>query len=158
MTHDYKRHGTTTLFATRNVLDGNVIGRCMQQHRHEEAWGETIGVAATGRATCPVAALQTWMAAAGIAPGPVFRSIDRHGRVGSGISGRAIALIVKARARAIGLRRHPASRRSHRRYPGRNRCENRGPTERCPATIIHSPRLRPGFSFAWTGPGVANLG
>ncbi len=36
MTHDYKRHGTTTLFAALNVLDGSVIGRCMQQHRHEE--------------------------------------------------------------------------------------------------------------------------
>ena len=29
MTHDYKRHGTTTLFAALNVLDGTVIGRCM---------------------------------------------------------------------------------------------------------------------------------
>ncbi len=36
MTHDYKRHGTTTLFAALNVLDGSVIGRCMQKHRHEE--------------------------------------------------------------------------------------------------------------------------
>ena len=36
MTHDYKRHGTTTLFAAFNVLDGKVIGRCMQRHRHQE--------------------------------------------------------------------------------------------------------------------------
>ena len=36
MTHDYKRHGTTTLFAALNVLDGTVIGRCMQRHRHQE--------------------------------------------------------------------------------------------------------------------------
>ena len=36
MTHDYVRHGTTTLFAALNVLDGTVIGRCMQRHRHEE--------------------------------------------------------------------------------------------------------------------------
>lgn len=36
MTHDYKRHGTTTLFAALNVLEGKVIGRCMQRHRHEE--------------------------------------------------------------------------------------------------------------------------
>jgi transposase len=36
MTHDYKRHGTTTLFAALNVLDGRVIGRCMQRHRHQE--------------------------------------------------------------------------------------------------------------------------
>jgi hypothetical protein len=36
MTHDYVRHGTTTLFAALNVLDGTVIGRCMARHRHQE--------------------------------------------------------------------------------------------------------------------------
>ena len=36
LTHDYKRHGTTTLFAALNVLDGTVLGRCMQRHRHQE--------------------------------------------------------------------------------------------------------------------------
>jgi transposase len=36
MTHDYKRHGTTTLFAALNVLDGAVLGRCMQKHTHQE--------------------------------------------------------------------------------------------------------------------------
>jgi transposase len=36
MTHDYKRHGTTTLFAAFDVLEGKVIGRCMQRHRHQE--------------------------------------------------------------------------------------------------------------------------
>ena len=36
MTHDYVRHGTTTLFAALNVLDGTVIGQCMQRHRHQE--------------------------------------------------------------------------------------------------------------------------
>ncbi|MCJ2048358.1 IS630 family transposase [Methylobacterium sp. J-070] len=35
-THDYKRHGTTTLFAALDVLEGKVIGRCMQRHRHQE--------------------------------------------------------------------------------------------------------------------------
>jgi transposase len=36
MTHDYKRNGTTTLFAALNVLDGTVISMCQPQHRHEE--------------------------------------------------------------------------------------------------------------------------
>jgi transposase len=36
MTHDYKRHGTTTLFAALNVLDGSVIGSCKDRHRHQE--------------------------------------------------------------------------------------------------------------------------
>ena len=36
MTHDYKRHGTTTLFAALNILEGTLIGRCMARHRHQE--------------------------------------------------------------------------------------------------------------------------
>lgn len=36
MTHDYVRHGTTTLFAALNVLEGTVIGGCFERHRHEE--------------------------------------------------------------------------------------------------------------------------
>jgi transposase len=36
MSHDYKRNGTTTLFAALDVLHGKIIGRCMQRHRHQE--------------------------------------------------------------------------------------------------------------------------
>ena len=36
MTHDYKRNGTTTLFAALNVLNGKVIGTCTKKHRHQE--------------------------------------------------------------------------------------------------------------------------
>jgi len=36
MTHDYKRNGTTTLFAALNILDGTVVGRCMPSHTHKE--------------------------------------------------------------------------------------------------------------------------
>jgi len=36
MTHDYVRHGTTTLFAALNVADGKVIGQCQARHRHQE--------------------------------------------------------------------------------------------------------------------------
>jgi len=36
MTHDYKRHGTTTLFAALNILNGKVIGKCMPRHRQDE--------------------------------------------------------------------------------------------------------------------------
>jgi len=36
MTHDYKRNGTTTLFAALNTLDGKVIGLCLPRHRHQE--------------------------------------------------------------------------------------------------------------------------
>jgi hypothetical protein len=36
LTHDYKRHGTPTLFAALSTLDGSVIARCAQRHRHTE--------------------------------------------------------------------------------------------------------------------------
>jgi hypothetical protein len=36
MTHDYKRHRTTTLFAALDGASGRVIGQCMQRHRHQE--------------------------------------------------------------------------------------------------------------------------
>ena len=36
MTHDYKRNGTTTLFAALEVLQGKVIGQCYKRHRHQE--------------------------------------------------------------------------------------------------------------------------
>jgi transposase len=36
MTHDYKRNGTTTLFAALSMLDGKVIGQCVPRHRHQE--------------------------------------------------------------------------------------------------------------------------
>jgi transposase len=36
MSHDYKRHGVTTLFAALDVLEGKVIGQCMKRHRHQE--------------------------------------------------------------------------------------------------------------------------
>lgn len=36
MTHDYRRHGTTTLFAALNIADGTVIATCQQRHRHQE--------------------------------------------------------------------------------------------------------------------------
>jgi transposase len=43
MTHDYKRHGTTTLFTALNTLDGTVLGTCMPQHRHQE-WIKFLGL------------------------------------------------------------------------------------------------------------------
>lgn len=36
MTHDYKRHGTTTLFAAMELVEGRLIGQCMPRHRHQE--------------------------------------------------------------------------------------------------------------------------
>jgi len=57
----------------------------------------------THKDTCPVRALQTWIAAAGIEAGPVFRPVNRHGQIGSDrLTGRAVALVVKHYAAALG--------------------------------------------------------
>jgi site-specific recombinase XerD len=55
-------------------------------------------------ATCPVRSLQAWLEAARISEGPVFRSLDRFQRVQAArLSDKAVALIVKRRAKAVGL-------------------------------------------------------
>ncbi|MBV8036353.1 MAG: IS630 family transposase [Pelomonas sp.] len=74
MTHDYKRHGTTTLFAALNVLDGQVIGQCQQRHTHAE-WlkflrkidretpkDKTLHLVADNYATHKHPAVQQWLA------------------------------------------------------------------------------------------------
>ena len=74
MTHDYKRHGTTTLFAALNVLDGQVIGQCQQRHTHAE-WlkflrkidretpkGKTLHLIADNYATYKHPVVQDWLA------------------------------------------------------------------------------------------------
>ena len=74
MTHDYKRNGTTTLFAALNVLDGQVIGQCQQRHTHIE-WlkflkkidretpkGKTLHLIADNYATHKHPVVQEWLA------------------------------------------------------------------------------------------------
>lgn len=74
MTHDYKRNGTTTLFAALNVLDGQVIGQCQQRHTHAE-WlkflrkidretpkDKTLHLIADNYATHKHPAVQKWLA------------------------------------------------------------------------------------------------
>ncbi|UIF88176.1 IS630 family transposase (plasmid) [Cupriavidus necator] len=72
--HDYKRNGTTTLFAALNVLDGQVIAQCQQRHRHTE-WlkflrkidretpkDKTLHLIADNYATHKHPAVQDWLA------------------------------------------------------------------------------------------------
>jgi len=42
MTHDYKRNGTTTLFAALDTLEGKVVGACHQRHRHQDESGRAL--------------------------------------------------------------------------------------------------------------------
>jgi integrase len=53
---------------------------------------------------CPVVALDHWLSASGIDDGPVFRPVDRHGRVApERLSGEAVSLVVKERVAAAGI-------------------------------------------------------
>jgi site-specific recombinase XerD len=52
----------------------------------------------------PVQALDTWLAAAGITEGPLFRNVDRHGHVGQGLTDRSVARIVKSVFAPLGVR------------------------------------------------------
>jgi len=61
--------------------------------------------------TCPVAALNAWLEAAGISEGRLFRSLTRHGKVGEGLSTNALADVVKHYAKRIGL--NPAEFAGH---------------------------------------------
>jgi integrase len=47
--------------------------------------------------------MRAWLEGASIEPGPVFRSLTRHGKIGPRMSGYAVALVVKRDARALGL-------------------------------------------------------
>ena len=69
----------------------------------QEGRGAAIAVPA-GAKLKPIEALDAWLAAAGIVEGPLFREVDRHGRVGAGaLNGRAAARIVKRAAEAARL-------------------------------------------------------
>lgn len=71
----------------------------------QEGKGEVVGVARVpGSATCPVAALEAWLSAAGIEAGPIFRAVNRHGCVAvTALNDRAVARIVQRLAAALGL-------------------------------------------------------
>ena len=71
----------------------------------QEGEGRKVGVPYGSRPqTCPVRALQAWLAASGVAEGPLLRSVSRHGKVQPGrLSDKAVALVVKRAAQAAGL-------------------------------------------------------
>lgn len=69
----------------------------------QEGAGQTIAIV-RGSIACPVAALKAWLQAAGISEGHLFRSVRKGGKaIGAGLSAQAVANVVKAQARAVGL-------------------------------------------------------
>lgn len=70
----------------------------------QEGNGRKIGIPLGRTHWCPVAALSRWLDLAGIAWGPIFRPVDRHGLVGAArISGEAVCIIVRARVASAGI-------------------------------------------------------
>ncbi len=70
----------------------------------QEGAGRKVGIPHGRTRWCPVTALSDWLARAGVEEGPVFRPVDRHGRVRDvRLSGEAVSLVVKGRAAAVGL-------------------------------------------------------
>jgi integrase len=70
----------------------------------QEARGQKIGIPFARGRWCPVAALEVWLATSGISEGPIFRPVDRQGRVHDcRLSGEAVGEIVRERVNAAGL-------------------------------------------------------
>ncbi len=70
----------------------------------QEGAGRKVGIPHGRTRWCPVTALNVWLGRAEIDDGPVFRPVDRHGRVHDArLSGEAVSLVVKGRAAAVGL-------------------------------------------------------
>lgn len=78
----------------------------------QEGEGAKVGVPfGSDPSTCPVRSLRRWLEAADLGQGPLFRSVNRHGRVGGSLTAHAVALIVKRAAERAGL--DPASYSGH---------------------------------------------
>jgi integrase len=86
------------------TADGLVV-TIRRSKTDQEGQGRQTGVPyGSNQMTCPIRATQTWLEASGIETGPLFRSVDRHGRLGnSALSDKAVALIVKRAAERAGL-------------------------------------------------------
>ena len=86
-------------------LTANDLRVTLRKSKTDQAGaGAEIVVPAIGGELCPVAAVRAWLDQSGIGSGPVFRSIDRHGRIGRGrMTGQVVTLIIKRLAKAAGL-------------------------------------------------------
>jgi integrase len=85
------------------VRDG-IILTIRRSKTDQDRRGRKIGIPFGRNIRCPVRALENWLIAARIEEGPVFRPLDRHGRVSAGrLSGEVVSLIVRDRMGAAGF-------------------------------------------------------
>ena len=84
--------------------DDGLVVTVRRSKTDQEGAGRQLGVPYGSQpASCPVRALRTWREASGVDVGAVWRSIDRHGRMGGRLSPAAVALVVKRAAAGAGL-------------------------------------------------------
>lgn len=90
--------------ADLEFIPAGVLVHVRRSKTDQAGEGRVIAVGYGANAgTCPVIALRCWLERARIDAGPLFRAIDRHGRIHGGLSGRAIACIVQRRVASLGL-------------------------------------------------------
>jgi integrase len=95
--------------ASIDVIDFERVGEGIiltirRSKTDQDGVGRKIGIPFGRTIHCPVRALDNWLSAARIEAGPVFRPVDRHGRVSaSRLSGEAVSLIVRKRMGAAGF-------------------------------------------------------
>lgn len=87
----------------RHVRQGMIL--TIRRSKTDQAGtGREIGIPLARGRFCPVKSLEAWLQLAGIEDGPIFRSVDKHGRISEGrLSPEAVAGVVKARVAEIGL-------------------------------------------------------
>src|SRR5713101_6237524 len=85
--------------------DDGLVVTLRRSKTDQEGEGRKVGIPHGSKPqTCPVRALRAWLEAAGISEGPLFRSVNRHGKLGAAaLSGRAVAIVVKHAAELAGL-------------------------------------------------------
>lgn len=91
-------------FADVEPVRQGVVITIRRSKTDQTASGRKIGVPYARGRHCPVASLGAWLGMAGVADGPLFHPVDRHGRIApSRLSGEAVSLVVKERLAAIGI-------------------------------------------------------
>ncbi|GGE11943.1 integrase [Marinithermofilum abyssi] len=90
------------------MLPRGMVIQLRRSKTDQDGRGEKVGIPRGSRPeTCPIRALEEWLAESGIDSGPIFRPINRHGQVRNRrLTDRSVALIVKKAAESIGLDPH----------------------------------------------------
>jgi integrase len=102
----FRRSALVALDVPDLVVDAEGFAVTIRRDKtDQEGRGRTIAIPFSSSAeVCPVRSVRAWLDAAGVSEGPIFRAVNRHGRVGAArLSDRAVALVVQRAATSIGL-------------------------------------------------------